>query len=258
MTVVDAKVASLMCAYTSLRGKACCSNDPLLDNILPQRMEGFKGYVVSDCGAIDDIYIGHKQKKDALAEASAAAVKAGTDLECGHQYIHLMDAVKQGLITEAEIDVSLKRLVMAARSKLGMFDPVEHVPYSKLTMDAVDSKDNRELAEKAARESMVLLKNENNTLPIDTKTVKTIAVIGPNANDVPTMLANYNGLRLPIPSTPLMGIMNKASRRLVKQSYYHEPGCEIAPGMPLMETNIASDYLFVDADKKQKGMKAEY
>ncbi|MBL0310581.1 MAG: glycoside hydrolase family 3 C-terminal domain-containing protein [Bacteroidetes bacterium] len=249
MSVEDAQVHSLMCAYNSVRGKPCCSNDPLLDSILRKEW-GFKGYVVSDCGAINDIWGGHKQAKDA-AEASALAVKAGTDLDCGRQYFKLVDAVKRGLIKESEIDVSVKRL-FEARIRLGMFDPDDKIPFSKLGEKEVDSKAHRILAEEAALKSIVLLKNEKNTLPLK-KDIKTIAVIGPNANDEHCLLANYNGFPTSV-STPLEGIKNKVSSNT---KVLYETGCEVAPGVPYVEP-VNVDYLFTTADKKVKGLKAEY
>src|SRR6185436_15426218 len=152
-----------------------------------------------------DIWHGHKLVKTE-GEASALAVKAGTDLTCGTEYASLVQAVKVGLITEAEIDVSLKRL-MTARFRLGMFDPPEMVPYTRIPISVVNAPAHRELALKAARESIVLLKNERNTLPLR-KDLKTIAVIGPNADAPEVLLGNYNGQ--PLQSvTPLAGIRAK-------------------------------------------------
>lgn len=249
MSVVDGKVGSLMCAYNSLRGHACCSNDPLLNDILRNQWH-FNGYVVSDCGAITDIFNTHKQANDA-AEASAFAVKAGTDLECGFSYTHLVEAYKSGLVKQSDIDTSVSRL-FTARFKLGMFDPPAMVPYSKLNADNVDSKEHRDLATKSALESIVLLKNNQNTLPLK-KDVKTIAIIGPNANDVQCLLGNYNGF----PShtvTPLEGIKNKVS---ATTKVLYEPGCSLAANMPFMEV-IAPKYFFVSGNRKANGLTAEY
>jgi beta-glucosidase len=145
---------------------------------------------VSDCDAIADIYGGHHYT-DSLPAAAAAGVKAGCDLDCGGAYDALNDAVKQGLITEAEIDVSVKRL-FTERMRLGMFDPPAQVAYSQIPYSVIDSPAHRKLAIQAARESMVLLKNEKNTLPFGPK-IKSLAVIGPNADDVGVLLGNYNG-----------------------------------------------------------------
>jgi len=187
--MVEAKAYSIMCAYNRVDGVPACANTDLLVKRLRGEW-GFQGYVVSDCGAIADIFRGHKYKATA-AEASAVAVKAGTDLTCGNEYRSLVDAVKNGLITEAEIDKSLERLFVA-RFKLGMFDPPERVPWSKIPFSEVDSAEHRKLALEAARKSIVLLKNEAGVLPLRAA-VKKIAVIGPSADDAEALLGNYNG-----------------------------------------------------------------
>jgi len=226
VSVMQGKVASLMCAYNSLRGKACCSNDPLLNDILRHEW-GFTGYVVSDCGAIYDISHGHKQAAKA-ADASALAVKAGTDLECGHSYARLGAAVRHGLISSSFIDTAVKRL-FTARMKLGMFDPPTQVPYSGLGVADLDSKRNRQVALDAARESIVLLKNDKNILPLS-KSIGTIAVIGPNANDTTMLLGNYNGSPSHTVSF-LEGIRNAVSPNT---RVLYERGCGLTSGS---ETN---------------------
>ncbi|HEX6046873.1 MAG TPA: glycoside hydrolase family 3 C-terminal domain-containing protein [Pyrinomonadaceae bacterium] len=205
-TVMEARAASVMCAYNRTNGEPCCANTHLLGDTLRGEW-GFNGYVVSDCGAIDDIYKRHNFVKTA-EEASALAVKRGTDLECGDSYKALVNAVKQGLISESEIDRALKRL-FEARFRLGMFDPPEMVPYSKIPFSANDSPEHRRLALDAARESIVLLKNEKNTLPLR-KDLKSIAVIGPNADEVQVLLGNYNG-QPSRATTPLAGIRQRVS-----------------------------------------------
>jgi beta-glucosidase len=207
-TITEAHAASVMCAYNRTNGEPCCANTHLLGDILRGEW-GFDGYVVSDCGAIDDIYQRHHFVKTA-EEASALAVKRGTDLECGDTYRALVNAVKQGLIAETEIDRAVKRL-FEARFRLGMFDPPDMVPYSKIPFSANDSAAHRQLALEAARESIVLLKNENNTLPLR-KDLKSIAVIGPNADDVQVLLGNYNG-QPSRATTPLGGIRLRVSPR---------------------------------------------
>jgi beta-glucosidase len=187
--VVEGKVDSVMCAYNSIDGAPAWANSDLLENYLRGKW-GFQGYVVSDCGAITDIFRGHAYKRDA-ASAAAVAVKTGTDFACDTQYRALVDAVKAGQITEAEVDTSLKRLFVA-RIKLGMFDPPERVPFSKIPYAENDSAEHRKLALEAARKSIVLLKNENQTLPVKAS-VKKIAVIGPSADDVDSARGNYNG-----------------------------------------------------------------
>src|SRR6476619_3975799 len=188
-TIVEAKAYSGMCAYNRMNEEPCCANKKLMTDILRGEW-GFNGYVVSDCGAIRDIWEGHKFVKTE-AEASALAVRAGTDLTCGKEYVTLLQAVKQGLITEAEIDTAVKRL-MTARFRLGMFDPPEMVRYAQIPFSENDSPAHRELALQAARESLVLLKNDKQTLPLK-KDVKTLAVIGPNADAIEVLLGNYNG-----------------------------------------------------------------
>jgi beta-glucosidase len=207
-TVTEGKAESVMCAYNRINGEPACANTHLLGDMLRGQW-GFKGYVVSDCGAIDDIYQRHHFAKSA-AQASAVAVKRGTDLECGDSYRALVAAVKQGLISEAEIDQALKRL-FAARFRLGMFDPPEMVPYAKIPFSENDSAAHRQLALEAAHESMVLLKNDNNTLPLK-KDLKSIAIIGPNADSVQVLLGNYNG-QPSRATTPLAGIRAKVSPR---------------------------------------------
>src|SRR5438094_6238897 len=173
-TIVEGKAYSVMCAYNRTNTEPCCANKELMTDILRGEWK-FGGYVVSDCGAIDDISKRH-HFVNTEAEASALAVKAGTDLTCGREYRSLVQAVKDGLISEAEVDTAVKRL-MTARFRLGMFDPPELVPYARIPFSENDSEAHRALALKAARESMVLLKNENHTLPLK-KDIKTIAVIG--------------------------------------------------------------------------------
>lgn len=205
-TIVEAKADSVMCAYNRTNTEPCCTNKRLMTDILRGEWK-FGGYVVSDCGAIYDIWKGHQYVKTEM-EASALAVKAGTDLTCGREYLSLMQAVKEKLITEAEIDVAVKRL-MTARFRLGMFDPPSMVRYAQIPFSENDSPVHRALSLTAARESMVLLKNENSLLPLR-KDIKRLAVIGPNADALESLLGNYNGT----PSkyvTPLAGIRSKVS-----------------------------------------------
>ena len=205
-TVTEAGARSVMCAYNRVNGEPACASTHLLGDVLRDEW-GFGGYVVSDCGAIDDIYQRHHFVKTA-EEASSLAVKRGTDLECGNTYKSLVSAVKQGLITEAEIDRSVKRL-FEARFRLGMFDPPQMVPYAKIPFSANDSEEHRQLALEAARESIVLLKNDNNALPLR-KDLKSIAVIGPSADDVRVLLGNYNG-EPSRATTPLAGIRSRVA-----------------------------------------------
>jgi beta-glucosidase len=187
--VVDAKVSSVMCAYNRYAGQPCCGSDLLMMDILRNQWK-FTGYVTSDCGGVEDFFRNHKTHPDA-ASATADAVLHGTDLECGGSYGALMDAVKNKQISEQQIDVSVKRLFMT-RFRLGMFDPAEKVSYSHIPMSVVENKTNHQHALKMARESMVLLKNDAHTLPLN-KSIGTIAIVGPNADDKNAVLGNYNG-----------------------------------------------------------------
>ena len=164
---------------------------------------GFQGYVVSDCGAIDDIFKNHKIVNTA-PEAAALSVKSGTDLECGTVYESaLLEAMHKGFLTEEDITTAVKRL-FTARFRLGMFDPPEKVQDNRIPIEENDSQEHRQVSLRAARESIVLLKNEHHVLPLK-KDIKKIAVIGPTADSYLMLLGNYNGT----PSkdvTPLQGI----------------------------------------------------
>lgn len=202
--VTEAKVEAVMGAYNRTNGEPCCASPTLLEEILRQRW-GFQGHVVSDCWAIDDIFKHHRVVETA-EEAVALAVNAGCDLECGCAYGALVGAVEQGLIDEPTIDRALTRL-MTTRFRLGLFDPDEAVPYAAIPYSVNDSAEHAALALRTARESMVLLKNEAGFLPLP-KTLKRVAVIGPNADDLHVLLGNYNGTPSN-PVTPLAGIRAK-------------------------------------------------
>jgi beta-glucosidase len=246
-TVVEAKAYSVMCAYNRTNGEPCCANKQLMTDILRGEW-GFDGYVVSDCGAIRDIWHDHHFVKTET-EASALAVKAGTDLTCGGEYVTLIQAVKQGLITDAEIDTALKRL-LTARFRLGMFDPPEMVPYARIPFSQNDTPEHRQLALRAARESIVLLKNANRTLPLR-KDLKSIAVIGPNADAPDVLWGNYNGY----PSrliTPLAGIKNAVSP---STKVVYALGSTLA-GEALVP--LPSTALSANGSGTERGLKAEY
>lgn len=204
--IVDGKVSSVMCAYNRLEGKPCCGYDILMQDILRDKF-GFKGYVTSDCGAIADFWNHHKTH-EGMADASIDAILSGTDLECGDEnaYHTLAESVRKGLIRERDIDDCLKRLFLI-RFRLGMFDKDEIVPYAKISTDIVNCDKHKQQALKMARESIVLMKNVKNTLPLK-KSIKSIAVIGPNADNKITPLANYNGMPEKL-ITPLAGIKAK-------------------------------------------------
>lgn len=221
--VQEGNVKEVMCAYNRFKGQPCCGNDQLLQYILRDKW-GFEGVVVSDCRAITDFYkIGHHETHPNQESASADAVLSGTDLECGNDYQSLIKAVKDGLITESQLDVSLHR-ILKARFELGLMDDDEIVPWSQIPISVVDSESHKDKALEMAQKSMVLLKNKNNILPLS-KSLKKIAVIGPNANDSVAMWGNYNGF----PShtvTILEGIKNKLSEDQV----IYDRGCNLVSG----------------------------
>jgi beta-glucosidase len=197
-TVTEGKAASVMCAYNSVNGQPACANEFLLVDQLRDKW-AFKGYVVSDCEAVRNIFNGHHYKAT-QAEASAISLKLGMDNECidffakvndDHDYAPYLEAVKLGYLKESDIDLTLKRL-FTARMKLGMFDPPEMAPYSKIDESLLDGAKHRALALKLANESMVLLKNDG-VLPLKTSGVK-IALVGPLAEQTPVLLGNYNGI----------------------------------------------------------------
>lgn len=188
--VRDAGVSGVMCAYNRYEGQPCCGSDKLMRQILTYDWE-FQGYVTSDCWGVSDFHKFHKTHPDAAA-ASADAVLHGTDLECGNDYASLLEAVKRGLITEEQIDLSLRRLFMI-RFRLGQFEPQGSVPYDTIPYSVLSSATHKEQALEMARQSMVLLRNDG-LLPLKPGRVKTIALLGPNADNGTTQLGNYNGI----------------------------------------------------------------
>ena len=233
---------SLMCAYNRVDGKAACGSDMLLEGILRGEW-GFSGYVVSDCGAIDDIYLRHKVVATG-AEAATLAVKTGTDLECGRVYTNLVDAVKQGLITEQEIDTAVKRLFLA-RFKLGMFDSPDRVRWAQIAYGVLDRPTHRELARRVARESIVLLKNAGGVLPLR-KDLATLAVLGPNADQWRMLLGNYNGMPAD-PVSPLRGIREAVGR---ETRVLYARGADLADGFPGTDgPSVPAETLAVEAVK---------
>ena len=200
--VREAKVACIMGAYNRTNGEPCCASSTLLEEILRDEW-GFTGYVVSDCGAICDIHKNHKVT-ETPEESAALAVKNGCELNCGGIYAALLGAVDQGLITEAEVDVALMRL-FSARFELGMFDPEESNPYAQISPEIVNGPVHREVARRVAQESMVLLRNEGNLLPLS-RDLHSIAVVGPCAMSFPVLWGNYNGFAGRM-ITPMEGIV---------------------------------------------------
>jgi beta-glucosidase len=199
--ITEAHAQSVMCAYNAIDGPPACTNTMLLRDHLRDAWH-FDGYVVSDCGAVGDVANGHHYTPD-MVHAVVAAVKAGTDLECGSDYRSLVDAVHQDLITEAELNTSLHRL-FRARFQLGVFDPPSSYAYGLIPFSEDNSPEHRQLALQAARESIVLLKNRNGVLPLKSG-IRRIAVIGPTAELVQSLQGNYNGPP-PSPVFPLAGI----------------------------------------------------
>ncbi|MDF7815803.1 glycoside hydrolase family 3 C-terminal domain-containing protein [Hymenobacter sp. YC55] len=248
--IVDAKVAGVMCAYNAYAGQPCCGSDKLMNDILYKKWQ-FQGYVTSDCDGLNDFWQHHKTDPDA-ATAAANAVLHGTDIECAtgklFTYNSLLESVQKGLITEQQLDVSVKRLYKI-RFQLGMFDPVERVKYAQIPMSVVESQPHQAHALKMARESVVLLKNEKNTLPLR-KNLKKIVVLGPNADNDAVQLGNYNGF--PTNNvTPLEGIRAKVG-----------PGTQVSY---IQGVDYASNTVYESFDINQNltyggksGFKAEY
>jgi beta-glucosidase len=249
--VTEGKAESVMCAYNRVNGQPACANTFLLVDQLRKAWK-FNGYVVSDCDAVVDIFEGHHFTKS-QAEASAISLKTGMDNECAdfftvtkddHDYRPYIDAVKQGLLTEADLDVTLKRL-FTARMRLGMFDPDDKVPYAKTPESEIDSAPHRELALKIARESMVLLKNDG-TLPL-APSVKKILVVGPLAESVQVLHGNYAGTASHA-VTALEGIRKQFAGAQVS----FEPGTNFLREHPVVPASMLS------TDDGKPGLKGEY
>ena len=187
--LVGAGVEAVMCAYNRTDGEACCANAYLLEDVL-RKQWGFKGHIVSDCDAIADIYAGHKLVTSKVG-AAALALQRGVNLNCGDTYLGLTDALRQGLVTEQEIDSSLA-ILLRTRFRLGLFDPPGSNPYDRIPVSVINSPEHRALARKAAEKSVVLLKN-NGVLPLQNG-LKKYYVTGPNAAAVDVLLGNYYGV----------------------------------------------------------------
>lgn len=252
-TVTEAKAESVMCAYNSLNGQPACANPTLLDEHLRHDW-GFHGYVVSDCGAVADIFGGHHFSPNA-EDGVSAALKAGMDLICGDyrngmstERAAMIGAVQHGILPEAVIDQALHRL-FSARFRLGLFDPAARVSYSSVKADENDSEAHRQLALRMAREAIVLLKNKNNLLPLK-QPPATIAVIGPNADDLDALEGNYNGTPSK-PVTILAGIRNRFPQ--AKVVYVQGTGL-VGP----VTKSIPASALCVDASCSEHGLKGDY
>ena len=217
--VQEANVEEVMCAYQRVDGEPCCAQTRYEQQILRDEW-GFKGLITSDCGAINDFLPRYHNVVETPEQAVAIGVRAGTDVECGSLYRHLPEAVKNGWITEKEIDTSLRRLLLA-RMKLGDFDPDEMVEWTKIPESVVASKEHKQLALQMAREGIVLLKN-NGILPLRRSP---IVVMGPNANDSVMQWGNYSGYPTQT-VTALQGLQQLLGKKNVK----YVPGCGLTRG----------------------------
>ena len=244
--VQKADVREVMCAYQRLDDEPCCGNSRLLQNILRDDW-GFKYIVVSDCGAITDFYTSHKVSSDAV-HAAAKGVLAGTDVECqwdNPAFKKLPDAVSKGLITEEDINKHLMR-VLVGRFDLGEMDDDSIVTWTKIPMSVVNNEEHRKLALDMARESMTLLQNKNNILPLR-KSIKKIAIVGPNADDKPMLWGNYNG-------TPkrTITILDGIKSKLSADKIFYDKGCD------LVEDKVTESYFPQCSIDGKKGFKATY
>jgi beta-glucosidase len=242
--VQDAKVREVMCAYQRLDDDPCCGSQRLLQTILRDEW-GFQYLVVSDCGAVSDFYESHKSSSSPV-HASAKATIAGTDVECGYGYAYrsIPEAVKRGFITEAEVDKHVIRL-LEGRFDLGEMDDPSLVEWSKIPYSAMDSKEHRAIALDMARQTIVLLQNKNNILPLQ-KNKEKIAVIGPNANNEPMMWGNYNG-------TPNHTITILDGIKAKQKKLFYNAGCDLTYDK-VMESLMASQCSF----EGKKGLKGTF
>ncbi len=248
---VTAGAGSVMCAYNAVDGKPACAQPMLLQKHLREDWK-FGGYVVSDCGAASDIALNHHYTPT-MPEGMAAAVKAGMDIICAWPAQQIaterdavLKAVQQGLLPEADVDRAVKRLFLA-RMRLGMFDPPDSVPYSKITIAENDTEPHRQLALKAARETLVLLKNSDNLLPLASK-YKKIAVVGPNADSVDPLLGNYNGT----PSKPVTVLAGIRKRFGASNVVFTEGSALTGPPLTLIQEK------YLRNKSRKPGLAAEY
>jgi len=247
-TITEAKADSIMCAYNSINNYPACANKYLLQTVLRDAWS-FKGFVTSDCGAIDDFYEVTAHHLSPSKEAAAVAgIEAGTDTNCGETYLSLTEALKKHLISESQIDVSLKRLLLA-RYRLGLFDDASRVPYAAIPFSEVNSPSHRELAKTAARKSMVLLKNDSSFLPLDLNT-RTIAVVGPNAASLAAIEGNYNAIAED-PKLPVDAI----AAEFKNSKILYAQGSPYADQVPLP---IPRTMFHPSKSAVENGLKAEY
>lgn len=248
--VKEGNVQEVMCAYNRYEGKPCCGSDKLLIDIL-RNSWGYKHIILSDCGAINDFWERDKQiprheTHENAESASAAAVLSGTDLECGgNSYLSLVKAVEDGKILEEDINVSLRR-VLKGRFELGMFDPEERVPFTRIPYSVVESPEHVAKALEMARKSMVLLKNEKQTLPLSKK-LKKIAVVGPNAADSAMLWANYNGY-----PTHTVTILEGIQKKVPDAEIIYDMGCDY------VKDTVVRDLYDHITNLTEKGFAAEF
>lgn len=242
--VKDANVQEVMCAYNRYEGVPCCGSERLLQDILRNKW-GYKAIVLSDCGAIGNFYNkGQHETHPDAASASADGVLSGTDLECGTSYVALAQSLEQGLIKEADLDVALTR-ILRGRIELGTLDPEEMSPWKDLNASDISSPAHTELAKKAAREAIVLLKNDG-ILPLS-KDIKTLAVVGPNANDASMHNGNYSGTPT---AANTLSIVDAIRQAVPNTEIIYDKACE------LVDRYITIDHL-VDLNDG-KGIYAEF
>ena len=247
-TIVESKADSIMCAYNAIDGKPACASDMLLNQIL-RKDWAFKGFVTSDCGAIDDFFekTAHKYSPD-REHAAATGVLTGTDTNCGDTYKSLPAAVKQGLLKEADLDRTLERL-FEARIRLGLFDPPATVPYAALPYTADRAPANLALSLKSSQEAMVLLKNDG-ILPLAVGRYKTIAVVGPNAASLSALEGNYNA----VPKDPQMPV-DALRQALTSAKIVYAQGSSYADGVAV---TVPRSLFHPTAASAEQGLKAEY
>ena len=241
--VKDAKVREVMCAYQRLDDDPCCGSTRLLQQILRDEW-GFEYLVVSDCGAVSDFYENHKSSSDAV-HGTSKAVLAGTDVECGFNYAYksLPEAVRKGLLSEKEVDKHVIRL-LEGRFDLGEMDDPSLVEWSKIPYSAMSTKASANVALDMARQTIVLLQNKNNILPLK-KNAEKIAIIGPNAHNEPMMWGNYNGT--PNHTVTILDGVKAKQKKLV-----YIPGCDLTNNK-VMECHLATDCVTPDGKKGLKG-----
>jgi len=259
-TVIDGRAESVMCAYNRFRGDPACGSTFLLQDVLRDSW-GFGGYVVSDCGAVQDIYLNHKVR-DTPAAGAAMALLAGTDLECGSgswaagspdAFFALEEALEQGLVEGKDVDRALRRL-LRAQMRLGVYDPPDRLPWSGLTAaEVVDSPAHRALALEAARKSIVLLENEGGTLPL-AQGLGTVAVIGASAADVEVLRGNYSGTPV-APVSLLAGIEEHAGP---DTTVVYARGGPLAEGVPDLRPVPGSALFATQAGARVSGLTGAY